>query len=283
MPILGLEASMPVNDALVQKLRLLSGQPPAACLAALKKSKGDIEKALQHLVNAGKLNVQSAGAGLLDRMFGALSASADDIRKAQLENPTRKPAKPKPRAFPPFPELVRSMDDLEGEATFPSWVGYMDVRTSPKARPNATGRVALKISSPEDATSIAAPLPEQSAAFQYLKDHEQEITAAILKAVLPYYLKVRTWDAKADDPKRNTPKITSVDGLKSLMGPYQIDFRPIAKSGLSYVGFSFDCTWDPEHGLGVLTHKSRVILVDPDAAFDNTAAEKDGGKHLNVS
>ncbi len=41
------------------------------------------------------------------------------------------------------------------------------------------------------------------------------------------------------------------------------------------------CTWDEEHGVGVLTHKGRVVkLGQADTAFDSHAAKKDGGKPI---
>lgn len=50
----------------------------------------------------------------------------------------------------------------------------------------------------------------------------------------------------------------------------------ITKNGLPYVGFSFSCPWDSEHGLGVMMHKDRVIDIgDDEMAFDLGRAKKD--------
>lgn len=30
---------------------------------------------------------------------------------------------------------------------------------------------------------------------------------------------------------------------------------------MAYVGYEFRCTWDEEHGMGVMTHKNRVVAI----------------------
>jgi hypothetical protein len=43
-----------------------------------------------------------------------------------------------------------------------------------------------------------------------------------------------------------------------------------------YVGFEFGCTWDDEHGLGVLMHGERVVDVGgAETAFLLWIAERD--------
>jgi hypothetical protein len=55
----------------------------------------------------------------------------------------------------------------------------------------------------------------------------------------------------------------------------------VAKAGHAYVGLELGCTWDEEHGAGVLLHKGRVVEVgQADTSFDDHAAVKDGGTRL---
>ena len=57
----------------------------------------------------------------------------------------------------------------------------------------------------------------------------------------------------------------------------------IAKDGHAYIGFEMGCTWDEEHGVGVMTHMGRVVGVGQgDMGFDSSAAENDGGKAINA-
>ena len=56
-----------------------------------------------------------------------------------------------------------------------------------------------------------------------------------------------------------------------------------AKDGVAYIGMELHCTWDPEHNLGVMTHKSRVLAVDEgDMSFDQEVPRNDGGRPLTV-
>ena len=40
-----------------------------------------------------------------------------------------------------------------------------------------------------------------------------------------------------------------------------VNVHPIQHQGLPYAGFEFGCTWDDEHGLGVLMHGTRVVKI----------------------
>jgi hypothetical protein len=33
------------------------------------------------------------------------------------------------------------------------------------------------------------------------------------------------------------------------------------KDGFAYAGYQFRCTWDQEHGLGIMTHRDRIIEI----------------------
>ena len=67
----------------------------------------------------------------------------------------------------------------------------------------------------------------------------------------------------------------------SLIGVGIVHVLAEAKAGHAYVGFEMGCTWDEEHGLGVLTHIGRVVeLGQADTAFVGHSVKKDGGKPI---
>jgi hypothetical protein len=52
----------------------------------------------------------------------------------------------------------------------------------------------------------------------------------------------------------------------------------VQKGGIPYVGFSFRCTWEEEHGLGALMHGTRTVDIGgADTSFLLWVARKDGG------
>jgi uncharacterized protein DUF6985 len=78
--------------------------------------------------------------------------------------------------------------------------------------------------------------------------------------------------------ERSMPPVEDVRGFQTLIGLHTIYVHQVQKSGLPYVGFEFGCTWDTEHGLGVLMHGTRVVEIGgADTAFLLWIAERDGG------
>ncbi len=64
------------------------------------------------------------------------------------------------------------------------------------------------------------------------------------------------------------PEVNSVDDLRKLIGFQGVFVHTTQKDGIPYVGFCFDCSWDDEHGLGVLMHGTRVVEIGGmDTAF----------------
>jgi hypothetical protein len=61
-----------------------------------------------------------------------------------------------------------------------------------------------------------------------------------------------------------------------LIGLDSVSVHPLLKEGLPYIGYEFGCTWDDEHGLGVLMHGRRVVEVgDAGTAITLWIAERD--------
>ena len=57
------------------------------------------------------------------------------------------------------------------------------------------------------------------------------------------------------------PDIKSADDLRALIGLSSVNIHQVQKDGIPYVGFEFGCTWDDEHGLGVLMHGTRTVEI----------------------
>ena len=186
--------------------------------------------------------------------------------------------------FAPFPPLsVKGIEcRLKGRETFKTWAGFYS---------NRKGSVEVEVFPPEeveddlDAAAKVPPLPAQVEAYRYLKVNETEVTAAVLRAVFKEFPKLRRLiGADKDDYPHDEfpmPAVASAEQLKRLFGPIRFCVLAYAKEGVAYVGMEMDCTWDPEHRLGVMTHKSRVLEVgEGDLSFDREASRRDGGLPL---
>ena len=76
--------------------------------------------------------------------------------------------------------------------------------------------------------------------------------------------------------EEDLPTITSVEGLTKVIALEEINVHQISKDEVPYVGYQFSCSWDEEHGLGVLMHDKRLIQVGgSDTAFLLWIAERD--------
>jgi len=106
--------------------------------------------------------------------------------------------------------------------------------------------------------------------------HEREMQNALLAALLPRYAALRADYADAIEDERLMPPVRDVEGFRPLIGLHSLYVHQIEKAGRPYVGFGFGCTWDVEHGLGVLMHGKRVVEIGgADTAFLLWIAEKD--------
>lgn len=75
------------------------------------------------------------------------------------------------------------------------------------------------------------------------------------------------------------PDVTTIKGFANLISPTAIYVTSVFKDDLPYIGFLFSCSWDSEHGLGVMTHKNRIVEIGgADTAFLTWIAEKDNNK-----
>jgi hypothetical protein len=106
------------------------------------------------------------------------------------------------------------------------------------------------------------PSPEQAEAIQHLLDHERTVRDAVLAAILRDYPTMREFYGYDDDEAEELmPEVTEAGQFRDLLGLSSVHVLPVVRDRTAYVGFEFGCTWDPEHGLGVMTYRGRVVEV----------------------
>ncbi len=97
-------------------------------------------------------------------------------------------------------------------------------------------------------------------AVQWLADHEADVTAAVLGALLAAYPAIREEFAEFVEPDL-MPDVETVDDLRPLLRLRSVGVHDLFVGGVPYLGFELDCFWDEEHGAGVLVHGTRVVRV----------------------
>lgn len=111
--------------------------------------------------------------------------------------------------------------------------------------------------------------------FEYLKDNQKQILKNILEKIFSEYKNLQEI-YNYDEEDKCMPDIDSTAELKDLIDLLRVYILNVEKNNLCYIGFEFACKWDDEHGLGFMTHGTKVVeMDDASCSFVSWIAEKD--------
>lgn len=168
---------------------------------------------------------------------------------------------------------------IEGRLQLTSWAGFQNRQgwyNGKDREAPSDGWVKLSVDG-DNSTDTPSLTPEQAAAYHYLLEHQETIKNSILNALLPQYMEWREeYGYEGEEEEQWMPAITDTATFQRLMGLGQVHLLEQSKEGIAYVGYEFGCEWDPEHGLGILTHRDRVLEIGgADVSFNTWTAEND--------
>ncbi|NPC91257.1 hypothetical protein HOO54_03060 [Bacillus sp. WMMC1349] len=86
----------------------------------------------------------------------------------------------------------------------------------------------------------------------------------ILKKLFDLYPEIQDdygWDLNEEERAKYLPDINSSGQLFDLIELCNIHIHDVSNDGMAYVGYELACTWEEEHGLGVMTHKNRIVAI----------------------
>lgn len=109
---------------------------------------------------------------------------------------------------------------------------------------------------------------EQEKTISYLKENQQLILKNILAELLKDYPRLqKIYSYSKEEKKDFMPDLNQIDGFSDLLSPTSIYVLENEESEPN-IGFLFGCSWDREHGLGVMTYKGNVEDIGgADTAF----------------
>jgi hypothetical protein len=140
---------------------------------------------------------------------------------------------------------------------------------------------------PEGSQDNIEPTQAQLAAVRLIIVKQAELLSEVTKALRRYYDKKRPEMLKASvrSPKsfpnirKRMPEHPSPMVFGRLHQLHTIYVQPTAASELAHVGLAFHAVWEPEHGVGVLTHGLKVRKVGAvDTATLRRIAEQDAAR-----
>jgi hypothetical protein len=113
----------------------------------------------------------------------------------------------------------------------------------------------------------------------WVVENEALISKALLESLLKAYPRMQEQYGYSDQEKAELmPEVTSPGDFRSLIGLSAVNIHQVQKEGIPYAGFEFGCTWDEEHGLGILMHGTRTVSIGhADTALLLWIAEEDAG------
>jgi hypothetical protein len=184
--------------------------------------------------------------------------------------------------IPELPQFTLE-DDLWWTATvlFPSWKGFQSRRGAYGSRDSVSPSDGLvRIVFAPEGRGVEPLTNEELSAIRWVIEHEASLAGALLSSVVKEYPSMQEQYSYSDNEKEEVmPDITSVEDLRALIGLYAVNVHQVQKDGIPYVGFEFGCTWDEEHGLGVLMHGARTVEIGgADTAFLLWIARADASK-----
>lgn len=114
----------------------------------------------------------------------------------------------------------------------------------------------------------------QASAVKFLFEHQYSIRDILLRALLADFPNMK------EVYEEQMPTITDIEQYKDLVGLSIVHVLNSEKDDFAYIGFELGCTWDEEHGVGVMMHKDRVISVgQADESFEIWTTYKDNGTY----
>jgi hypothetical protein len=161
--------------------------------------------------------------------------------------------------MPPFPRLTWDQCFWVGTLSLEFWRGFQSCQgpyASFSSEEPSDGTVRINVSPSNNET--APPSLEQIRSFQHFLDNQMTISESVLKAIFAEYPAFQDFFGEDD---LLMPRIHQPEDLKKLIGLSTIHVLSIPKDGFTGIGFEFGCSWDQEHGLGVLAHKGNVLVV----------------------
>lgn len=158
------------------------------------------------------------------------------------------------------------------KGSLPAWAGFQS-RQGPYASQNSeqpsSGQVALVIL--RDDENDESPVSDaEQACVHWAFEQAEAMALALLQALQIEYTQLRPRYEKflADSFNELMPEISGVNDFRSLIGLNTLYIYPPQPDNIPYVGFLFGCTWEQEHGLGVVMHGTQVVEIGgADEAF----------------
>lgn len=170
--------------------------------------------------------------------------------------------------------------DLQASIVLESWRSARDASGPYASRRNeeSSGEVNVILLRP-DREAAEAPTSRELESVRYLIDNDKAISEALLTAVWNEYPSIRGWLSTCmpeEDVAEIAPPANNLDDIRRLVGVGNVFVLPTRAGELPYLGFELGCSWDTEHGLGVVMRGSEPVEIGgADVSFNQHTPDVD--------
>lgn len=148
-------------------------------------------------------------------------------------------------------------DELFGEIVYEDlWIGTTEITMFEKKQ-----KILLNIYGEENEEIT----PNQRDAFSQFHANMINIVKESEVEIFNYYLEnfedYRSMQSDSEEVEKIAPKISSIEELGKLVTPTILLIRYDFEDGVRRVGILYDCSWEPEHGLGISIEDEKVVEI----------------------
>lgn len=113
-------------------------------------------------------------------------------------------------------------------------------------------------------------------AIKFLKENAELIRDTLLNGLLNEYSNAK------EIYEDLMPKIETISDYKNTLEVAFIHIMDSEKGGHAHIGFELECSWDDEHGVGVMMHKDKVVKIGlAEESFNHWNCSDDNGTSEN--
>ncbi|MFX0069573.1 MAG: DUF6985 domain-containing protein [Candidatus Hermodarchaeota archaeon] len=119
-------------------------------------------------------------------------------------------------------------------------------------------------------------------AYYYTVQNQKVMHENIMNSLMKKYEKLKPlYGYEGKEADEFMPDVKDMNQFKNLIQLDLVHLLNVFKDNIAYVGYEFKCKWDPDHGLGFMTHMDRVFKCNiGDYAFTTWVAEEDLEKSM---
>lgn len=131
------------------------------------------------------------------------------------------------------------------------------------ARPRGQGELAKLLEAREVPVAIAGdgwPSEMQLLNLRWLPPMDEPLASALLTALLGFYPRIRQ-DYHHLEGDAALPDAVTEASLRRLIRLRSLTIHAIPHASTPYLGAEFACSWDDEHGLGMLTAGTEILSI----------------------